>query len=125
MKIVTDTYWQDIALEKTTKERDAVKGQKERVMANAVLMAVHDFCIQSKTFARAVAEGGSFVDCMSAVAKGTGNSISDLDAYKKAVQFYLPGADIKMEMTIKLPSEDAGQAPTQPQIISFNLADLL
>ena len=126
MHIVTDTYWQDLAMEKTTKELDQVKGQKERVMAKPVLNAIHNFCIQSQEFARAVAEGGSFADCMNAVAKGTGNAISDLDAYKKAVQFYLPDAEIEMQMQISLPSSTATSNPdTSSYAIILNLEDYL
>lgn len=90
MKIVTDTYWQDIAIEKTTKENDQVKGQKERIMAGAVLSAIHDFCIQNQTFAKAVAEGGSFAECMNAVPKNIGESHDILetrmaDAQQRAI----------------------------------------
>lgn len=126
MQIVTDTYWQDIAMEKTTKELEQVKGQKERVMAKPVLTVIHDFCIQSQPFAKAVAEGGSFADCMTAVAKGTGDSISDLDAYKKAVQFYLPDAEIEMQMQIRLPDAPSHNSEfTGAHAIILNLEDYL
>lgn len=126
MNIVTDTYWQDIAIEKTTKENDRVKGQKERIMAGAVLSAIHDFCIQNQTFAKAVAEGGSFAECMNAVAKGAGTSISDLDAYRKAVAFYLPDADIEMQLLIKLPSKESVEVErSENRAIILNLMDIL
>ena len=94
------SIWQDKAIEKTTAERKDVKGQRESIMADPVLDMIHEFCIQSEDFARAVAEGGTFADCMTAVAKGVGNSISDVDAYKKAVQFYFPRAEIQVQMKI-------------------------
>lgn len=115
--------WQDKAIEKTTAERKQVKGQKETVMANAVLDMVHEFCIQSSEFAKAVAEGGSFADCMTVVAKGVGNSISDIDAYKKAVRFYLPGADIVVRMEIQTALQPQTEASVRPMIL--NLDDLL
>ena len=118
-----EKQWQDKAIEKTTAERKQVKGQKESVMANAVLDMVHEFCIQSSEFAKAVAEGGSFVDCMTAVAKGVGNHISDIDAYKKAVKFYLPGADIVVRMDIQTAAQPAKEEPAQA--MSFSLDDLL
>ena len=118
-----EKQWQDKAIEKTTAERKQVKGQKETAMANAVLDMLHEFCIQSSVFAKAVAEGGSFADCMSAVAKGVGNSISDIDAYKKAVRFYLPGADIVVKMDIQMAAQQQKEAPTQS--MSFSLEDLL
>ena len=83
-------------------------GQKEKVMAPAVAAVLKDFCEQDAEFAQAVAQGGSFKDCMHAVAKGVGGSISDIDAYKKAVQFYFPGAEIRVQMSIDLIGDAAG-----------------
>ena len=114
------TVWQDKAIEKTTAERKEVKGQRESIMADSVLDMIHEFCIQSENFARAVAEGGTFAACMAAVAKGVGNSISDIDAYKKAVQFYLPGAEIQVQMQIITEKKQEG---TKPLVLS--LEDLL
>lgn len=93
----------------------AVKGQKEHAMAGAVSGALRSFCRQSAEFSRAVAQGGSFADCMAAVAMGVGHSISDVDAYKKAVGFYLPGADIRVQMHIDLGGEAAAPAPAAEQ----------
>lgn len=118
-----EKQWQDKAIEKTTAERKQVKGQKESAMANAVLDMVHEFCIQSPVFAKAVAEGGSFADCMAAVAKGVGGHISDIDAYKKAVRFYLPGADIVVKMDIQTAVQPQKEELTQS--MSFSLEDLL
>lgn len=96
-------------------ERKNVKGQKEKAMASAVAEALESFCRQNAEFAQAVAQGGSFADCMSAVAKGVGSSISDLDAYKKAVGFYFPGAKIRFTMTIDLIGDAAKPAPEQAE----------
>ena len=117
--------WQDRAIEKTTAERKNVTGQKESVMANAVLDMIHEFCIQSEVFAKAVTEGGSFADCMKAVVKGVGNCISDLDAYKKAVAYYMPDALIEMQMKITaLPGQ--GETQTRPaEPLLLRLEDLL
>ena len=99
-------------------------------MAGAVFAAMKDFCLQDEEFAQAVVQGGSFADCMKKVATGVGSSISDLEAYKKAVQFYFPGAEVKMQLTIDLIGKAAGPkeeapAPVQesaPSLI-LNLAD--
>ena len=114
------TVWQDKAIEKTTAERKEVKGQRESIMANPVLDMIHEFCIQSEEFARAVAEGGTFAACMAEVAKGVGNSISDIDAYKKAVQFYFPGAEIQVQMQIVTEKKQESAKP-----IMLSLEDLL
>ena len=39
---------------------------------------------------------------MKAVAKNCGSALSDLEAFRRAVQFYFPGADIRFRMEINL-----------------------
>ena len=102
--------FRDQALEKLRKEAAAVSGSKERAMSEAVWATLETFCTQDEEFAQAVVQGGSFPDCMKAVAKGVGGHISDLEAYKKAVQFYFPGAEIRMQMTIDLIGAAAKEA---------------
>lgn len=100
--------WAMQAVEKLEKQKADVKGQKETVMAGAVMKALKDFSDQDEEFAQAIVQGGSFADCMKAVAKGVGTSISDIDAYKKAVQFYFPSAKVKMQLSIDLIGDAAG-----------------
>ena len=85
--------------------------KRAEVMKDAVRAALENFCSQEDEFAQAVVQGGSFADCMEKVARGITNSISDLEAYKRAVQFYFPGADIRMTMTIDL----IGAAAEEPK----------
>jgi len=96
-------------------------GQKADIMKHAVRRTLEDFCRQDEEFAQAVAQGGSFGDCMKKVAEGVGNSISDLDAYRKAVQFYFPGAEIRMQMTIDL---IGAAAVEQPQTMGPMILDI-
>lgn len=92
-----------VALAKLSADQvKAIKGSKEKAMAAPVAEALRSFCRQDAEFAQAVEQGGSLAECMTAVAKGVGNYISDLDAYKKAVAFFFPGAKIRMQMTIDL-----------------------
>lgn len=119
--MITMENWATQAVEKLEKGKKEVKGQKESAMAGAVMSALKDFCLQEEEFAQAIVQGGSFADCMAAVAKGVGNSISDLDAYKKAVKFYFPGAKIKMQMSIDLIGDAAGtdKAPGGGLVLDF------
>ena len=115
------------AVKKLTDEKGKVAGQKEKAMAGAVFEALKDFCLQDEEFAQAVVQGGSFFDCMKKVASGVGQSISDLDAYKKAVQFYFPGAKVRMQLSIDLIGDAAGNdgedgAPAGGGLV-LNLAD--
>lgn len=100
--------WYEHALEKLDKGAKEIKGNKAIAMKNAVKDTLLDFCRQNGEFAQAVVQGGTFSECMDAVAKGVGSSISDLDAYKRAVSFYFPGAEVLMQMRIRLePAEEA------------------
>lgn len=94
--------WATQAHEKLKKERPAVSGKKEIYMADEVLEIIKYFCTQEPEFAQAVVQGGTFAKCMKEVASGVDGKISDLDAYKKAVQFYFPGAAVNMQLTIDL-----------------------
>ena len=94
---------QSDALKKLDEEyRRGKYGQKEMVMKSAVLAKLKDFVRQDEEFAQAVVQGGTFEECMKAVAKGVGSSVSDIEAYTKAVRFYFPGAEIKVQMKVNL-----------------------
>lgn len=93
--------WFDEAKEKLVAEKESAGwGQKERAMAGAVRKALTEFCRQSEDFAQNVAHGGSFEECMKAVAKGVGSSISDIEAYRRAVKFYAKGCTVRFKMEI-------------------------
>lgn len=67
------------------------------------------FCQQDTRFADAVFEKKETLsDCVKAVAHGVTYMISDVDAYKKAVQFYFPAADVDFKCVIILPAEKSG-----------------
>lgn len=117
--------WYEQAERKLTEEGKEVSGQKEMAMKKAVKDMLLEFSRQDEEFARAVVQGGSFADCMEKVAKGVGTSISDLEAYKKAVSFYFPGAGIKVTMKIDLcDSVKDAPHPDGPGIL-LDLADFL
>ena len=103
--------FRDQALKKLREGAKNVRGSKETAMKDAVRATLETFCTQDEEFAQAVVQGGDFQACMAAVAKGVGGSISDLEAYRKAVQFYFPGAEIRMQMTIDLIGAAAAKEP--------------
>lgn len=94
-----------------------------KIMEKSVLDKLILFCEQNEEFAEAVLQGGSFADCMKEVAKDCGTGLSDLDAYKRAASFYFKGADVQMQLTIRLAGD-----PEQPMVkkpIVLNLEDFL
>ncbi|WP_294701826.1 hypothetical protein [uncultured Flavonifractor sp.] len=99
--------WYEQAQARLKEEYKVVAGQKESAMKSAVRDALLEFCRQNEEFAQAVVQGGSFKDCMAAVAKGVGGSISDLEAYRRAATFYFDGAKVNFSMTIQLEPAEA------------------
>lgn len=99
--------WYEQAEKRLKDEYDKVKGQKESAMKSAVRDALLEFCRQNEEFAQAVAQGGSFPNCMAAVAKGVGSALSDLEAYRRAASFYFDGAKVNFSMTIQLEPAEA------------------
>lgn len=119
------TEKQTEALDKLTRERKLTgAGRCEKAVAGAVAEALADFCRQSERLAAAVADGGSFEECCKAVCKGAGSCLSDIEAYRRAVAFYLPGASVEFAMHVTLPNEDR---PAEPKklLLDLSLEDFL
>lgn len=87
-------------------------------MKDAVKDQLIAFCTQSAEFAEKIADSDkTFGDCMKAVADKVQYSLSDYEAYKRAVQFYFPDADIECSMKIKTAKPN--------NVIAVNFMDLL
>lgn len=119
----------DMAISKLNKELSESKSADRRitVMQTPVHDALVEFCRQDEEFAQAVLQGESFEGCMKAVAKGVGSALSDLEAYRRAVQYYFPGADIRMQMTVDLCASVRTNEPEpekKPAVV-LDLFDLL
>ena len=94
--------WYEQAENRLKDEFKTVTGRYELAMSSAVRDTLLEFCRQNEEFAQAVVQGGAFPDCMAAVAKGVGTSISDLEAYRRAASFYFDGARVNFTMTVQL-----------------------
>lgn len=115
-----DNEFLQAAVERMKKEAEQVSGQKEKAMAGPVREALENFCRQEPEFAQAIVQGGSFADCMKAVAKGVGYSISDSEAFAKAARFYFPGCRVQVVMKIDLIGAAGDDSPANgsgPQLV--------
>lgn len=104
------------SLEKIEKEFASAKklSPKAKAMKQGIYNALCEFCRQNAEFAQAVEQSDkTFADCCEAVASDAGSSISDLEAYTKAVQFYFGGAIVKFRMEIYM-SESEAEAAENP-----------
>jgi len=105
------------AIEKIEGGIAAVKGQKENVVKRPVADALISFCRQQEEFAQAVVQSDKgFADCVAHVVKGVGQALSDIDAYRKAVEFWFPGAMVDMVLTIRM-SEFEKAAENVPEAL--------
>ena len=80
------------------------------VIKTYVHSALAGFCKQNESFAQAVLDGGTFAECIKYCTQGIGGTsefmfgsgagISDVDIYRRAVQFYFPGAQVDFHISI-------------------------
>ena len=89
------------------------------VIAEPTAKALHGFCRQSEEFARAIAETDkTFKDCLETITKDIGSSISDIEVYQKAVEFFFPGAKVEFKMIIHMSeyelNDNEPSAPAEP-----------
>ncbi len=105
----------------------AYKGDRYgKVMAPYVAEILKDFCGQNEEFAQAVAQGGSFSECMGAVVKAIQKqAISDLDACKAAAEFYFPGSVVEFHMSIHMSKYEAEDAQAMDTGMMLRLEDFL
>lgn len=111
---VSEKFISDMKSAKLTKKGSAVSG--------AVTAALEDFCRQNREFEQAVLQGGSLAECVEHTVKGCGNSISDIEVYRRAVEFYFPTAKIQMTMTLDLGDGGySGEPEDKPITVSSKL----
>ena len=116
------------AINKLETESKGCKGlsAKGKAVSSAVLDALKSFCEQNTEFAQAVVQTDkTFKDCVESTVKGCGSSISDLEVYRKAVQFYFAGANVHFEMTLDLGDDGFSNNSTKPSGLRLSLDELL
>lgn len=77
------------------------------MIQSKVADALDSFCRQDDNLAKAILENKkTFYECCKEILKDTKTAqyISDFEAYRRAVKFYLPDADIEFSMNIKTKS---------------------
>ena len=101
------------------------KGKIQQAIADDTANVLLMFCEQQPEFEQAIEQSGkTYQQCLDAVAKGIGSSISDLKVYNKAVKFYFSTASVHFNMQIDLSGENGHKAPpiTQTKQPSMELS---
>lgn len=109
-------------IDKELKEFNA--GSKETAVSRYVADTLKSFCIQEPEFAQAIVQNDKTLsDCCKEIMKGVGQAISDIEVYRRAVQFYFPGSDIRTNMRINLCA--SVESERVDNIINLSLDDLI
>lgn len=86
-----------------TGEKEKPKNRYAQVLQRPVARALASF-VEDSEFADAVVAKGDkgFSECLEAVTKDIGTSISDIEVYRRAANFYFPGCGVRFKMEIDL-----------------------
>ena len=83
------------------------------VQTCALPISLKKFCEEDARFAQVVLKTRrTLSDCCGQIVRGVGNSISDIEVYRRAVQFYFPNSEIEFKMNILL----TGEAPSEEEM---------
>lgn len=104
-----------------------VKGNHERAVAQPVADMLCSFCRQDEGFAAAVIDrGATLAECLKEIMKGVGASISDVEVYRRAAEFWVPGAEVVAEIRVTMPGgQTAGRPAKREGVTILSLEDLL
>ena len=109
-------------------EKEKPKNRYAQVLQRPVARALASF-IEDPEFADAVVAKGDtgFSECLEAVTKGIGRSISDIEFYRRAANFYFPGCGVRFKMEIDLTAGANGRNDLLPggEAVTAKDAELL
>lgn len=98
-----------------------INGKVQMAIASDTAKALQSFCEQEPEFAQAIEQSGrTFQQCLDKVAAGVSGSLSDFEAYSRAVEFYFPGAKVIFQMRIDLIGDADKPEPVKPLTVSFD-----
>lgn len=89
---------------------------KGKAVGQSVIDTLISFCEQNTEFAQTIVQSDKSVgDCIESTVKGSGSSISDIEVYRKAVEFYFDGATVHFNMTIDLGDNGFSNKPSEEE----------
>ena len=113
-------------------QKKGCSDNKASIMYSHIVRALKSFCEQNVEFAEAILQSKKTVgECADAVGRNIkGNSISDIEVYRKAAEFYFPGCVVEFEMKLYMSEYEKEElkveAPKElKKAVTLNLFDLL
>ena len=126
------------AIDKINKEFKGatLKDRYQKVVGEHVVDTLKEFCRQNSEFAQAVVQSSKSVsDCIAYTVKGCKEYTADIEVYRKAAEFYFPGAVVRFEMILDLGDdgfsnnkpgeEEPGKTEESRKPLRLSLDDLL
>ena len=105
-------------------EKEKPKNRYAQILQRPVARALASFIEDSEFADAVVAKGGTgFSECLEAVTQGIGTSISDIEVYRRAANFYFPGCGVRFKMEIDLTAEANGRNDLLPGGEAVTAAD--
>lgn len=94
-------------------EKSFIGGFKAKLIFPHVCKTLRGFIDEDDRFAEVFANTARTVsECCAAIVDKSGDALSDLEVYRKAVQFYFPNADVEFKMNVRI----TGDAPTEEEM---------
>lgn len=124
------------ALDKIDRQTRNVKlSPKANAVKTAVADVLRSFCEQNSEFAQALLQSGKTVgDCIEYTVSECGNSISDIDVFRRAAEYFFAGATVRFEMILDIgdggfsntPAENAAEqlSPAPAKRLRLSLDEL-
>lgn len=102
------------AIKKLDEEEKAfIGGFKSKLIFPHVCKTLRGFIDEDDRFAEVFANTARTVsECCAAIVDKSGDALSDLEVYRKAVQFYFPNADVEFKMNVRI----TGDAPSEEEM---------
>lgn len=94
-------------------EKVFIGGFKAKLIFPHVCKTLRGFIDEDDRFAEVFANTARTVsECCAAIVDKSGDALSDLEVYRKAVQFYFPNADVEFKMNVRI----TGDAPSEEEM---------
>lgn len=100
---MSNTYYEQACEKLDSEIKGAKLSQKGNAVKSSVIAVLKMMCKQEEEFAQAIVQTDkTAVSCIEKTVAGCGQSVSDIEVYKRAAAFYFPGAKVHMILALDL-----------------------
>lgn len=100
---MSNTYYEQACVKLDSEIKGAKLSQKGNAVKSSVIAVLKMMCKQEEEFAQAIVQTEkTAAGCIEKTVAGCGQSVSDIEVYKRAAAFYFPGAKVHMILALDL-----------------------